>query len=1542
MTLWSEHRNNSAKVHQYALRSLGPLPAVARVSGAELPFEHQQGDWAVNGNPLFEATAGRASATAGSGVGGSVQFTSGDCRVSHLTPRRLDFGPEPSADVAADGATAAGGTRDAGSMSAVFSMQGSFMDALAGNPSGGGGQYGLSGALARELVHWWHGNQGIDFLTFKGRMETDLAELRGKDRNALAQLDRIKSRIAPMTPGMQAHEDVVRLLVGAVECGLRGEVVAVEPLMVPSLEYLLGGQVWGAAPLSASTASAAGTTTAEDALLALQVGMLWQAFERDGVAQGASSPKGGVPDPSKGSEREEALLQDLLQLGGQQQLLVAARKLPGAEQLVDMLAHLVRKLSPTTAGGDAHGWRHVVGQGDTAQYVHEQWGLCKVADMPVLLYWVIMTRYFGVISVVEVMAIKSMGLRPGEDLVGFATHLTAKAQAVREAHRVNPASADMPEPEVLGVFSKAAESSSVYGLVYRQLLPNVNTWSPQARTALAVARYVQGAWQTEQTSRIEHAKLLAIQGIGQAQAGQQRQQPGGGVLLQHAGQRQVSQAVTQMSGRLKENLLRSLLQERGASLQPLVQGEVVAAAAGRAGQVAAGAHGGLGQHRMLQGPVGGGRPGLHPCTCADRRHHERADCWVANPGRARDWWRPPLPGDPNYQAYVKGCARDGVPVGGVAEGHAPAFPAALCVGPEVARCVPEQPGWVPHQRPRASGTQELCGRQHFTGSAAEHPGHNPGRTFAVGGGAPVVAAATRASSSSVARPEPGVAQRCVEAQVVMTLGRDMDMVHTLLARTQEEGCAAPGLQAAAAAGMFSFGGDAARKAELRQASDWAEGKVTALITLLYPRDKDLLEQLQARNALVHCALREVEPPLVAAAAASPLADVVARLPPPLREQYVCWQGREGGLVYFANTSRAEGAALVTPDGRVFLSLRFLVDNACQQGLMAKPFGLAMGLPIVQVPPMQLRMASGEVFSVDSQFQGVSVVLAMGTEHEARCVLDFWVIPGLESLADAILPTVADHQFGGAGVDRVLQQYRYRPGYASGACLKVAELPVICHQPPDGRLAAAVGVMEPPGQGTAGEEAAVEAAGSPERGTAGAGAAAEAAEPPGLGTAGAGASVAGEPAALSRSGQEASAAGPGLAGTGHVVQAPEEGRFLDGRVVFTPWEWQQLQQPGARPSELLQLGQPHESFQPGAGEEISWLDHRLWRRLQWAQYHWASMELMRGGPLLQYWECLGTHGSAQAFCSPPCELPYDQFTSQPRPAAEDLVPVAPRQGWFGVRFSMLHKLERVDGYGQRAGVWDGMSSAPHTFSVAGSFDLPWPTKVLRPDVRDFINHWVTRWGALDDWDPGAGSSSSSSGEYVREGDHPGCGSRWTHRWHLLHALWEVFEAPQPEAAAAAAEVGLRPSPNIMRADHVKHLVGMATAGLQVLQLAARLRPTREPEWDLAALRAVREMRNGLADSITEWGEVWRRMWEFECDEQRPAQPTEDFFATPRMQHEREPPVRPHTGRVGAPRVTVMRRLMLLLLALLLVVSCVAGAGALPVQQPCGGTFRCQPG
>jgi hypothetical protein len=353
--------------------------------------------------------------------------------------------------------------------------------------------------------------------------------------------------------------------------------------------------------------------------------------------------------------------------------------------------------------------------------------------------------------------------------------------------------------------------------------------------------------------------------------------------------------------------------------------------------------------------------------------------------------------------------------------------------------------------------------------------------------------------------------------------------------------------------MISFQSKSALEREGQLVREWGDGRLIVWAQMELPRDLELLQQLSRREAVVadtllragraeagdaagagsgvaavgagketvSCSKEVVEGPeessgsvaaepvvSVALAQESPLAEKVAALPARDREEYLAWQRHEGGLVFFENTSKAAGASLVTRDGRSFLPSRFMLDTGADVPLMDLEYGKGMGLvPERMERGPLMRMADGQLRRAEYKFKEVKVVLAMGTPQEVGWSVNFLAVEGLKHLADALYPAMLDHQFGGAGVDRVSRVYRYRPKLGEGDKEVTGEIPVRCWRPDSQReetvgLVASVGGMLPSGEqeeqveqltatvsggGTAASRAAVGAEGGAAAGRAAAGA-----------------------------------------------------------------------------------------------------------------------------------------------------------------------------------------------------------------------------------------------------------------------------------------------------------------------------------------------------------------------------------------------------------------------------------------------------------------------
>ena len=456
--------------------------------------------------------------------------------------------------------------------------------------------------------------------------------------------------------------------------------------------------------------------------------------------------------------------------------------------------------------------------------------------------------------------------------------------------------------------------------------------------------------------------------------------------------------------------------------------------------------------------------------------------------------------------------------------------------------MPTQEGWRFGQRPAASGTSWLAGAQ-----AAEEQYNRAG----------VAAAATRQGKQGqregpTEAPKGRQAGR-VQLSVPLRWGRDSDVVEELAARQGGQRGVGAVEAGTAAPAMISFQSKSALEREGQLVREWGDGRLIVWAQMELPRDLELLQQLSRREAVVADTLlragraeagdaagagsgvaavgagREAvsrsgeavegeqssscdsvaTEPVVSAALAqeSPLAEKVAAMPAKDREEYLSWQRHEGGLVFFENTSKAAGANLVTRDGRSFLPSRFMLDTGADVPLMDLEYGKGMGLvPERMERGPLMRMADGQLRRAEYRFKEVKVVLAMGTPQEVGWSVNFLAVEGLKHLADALYPAMLDHQFGGAGVDRVSRVYRYRPKLGEGDKEVTGEIPVRCWRPDSQReetvgLVASVGGMLPSGEqeeqveqltaavggGTAASRAAVGAEGGEAAGRAAAGA-----------------------------------------------------------------------------------------------------------------------------------------------------------------------------------------------------------------------------------------------------------------------------------------------------------------------------------------------------------------------------------------------------------------------------------------------------------------------
>jgi hypothetical protein len=661
-------------------------------------------------------------------------------------------------------------------------------------------------------------------------------------------------------------------------------------------------------------------------------------------------------------------------------------------------------------------------------------------------------------------------------------------------------------------------------------------------------------------------------------------------------------------------------------------------------------------------------------------------------------------------------------------------------------------------------------------------------------------------------------------------------------------------------------------------------------------------------------------------------------------------------VFFANVCRQHGVVLLTPDGRVYLPTRFLIDSACEQALMDEAYGLSMGLLPTPVAPRGLVTADAGEFQVSQQFVGLKVVVAMGTEHELTVSQDFWAIKGLGKLAQAIFPATLDHTCGSAGVDRVLGQYQYRPHMARGDA-SIATVPVVSHRAAVGLRAAAVGALaqvvqapkpDPSGElgggaGAAHASGSAAVSGAQRAPPITAGRTAVNNEPQDadvvdeLGTVGWASEPAGSADRLRVDEQvdnmhrqwsavARELAEPSRAETG----VDPAGRLLwEGRVVLTAQQLQAVAQGGGPQAEAL-FGIPD---QPLVG---AWEDLVPWVRLQCATFAYNAFMIDLGNKWALAWR-LGWQESRLEFDG---ENQFHCLAVQPTPDRADLtLDYGSRPDPLALLPAVLHKLTLLDGYSQRAGVWDkgwqAVWAADPDYSTINWCGVPVEpdgvTEVppLAVEVERALLQWVKRWQQL-----------AAKDEEDQEVDGRGYRVKppWDELWQLLYVMWDIFAAPQDTGGTSC--LGVKEGSGLLQWDFGKTLLDLATLGLQLQHTISVLKPTADPFWDKHARTVLLGVGTRVYVAVNQWcKEYMVRASEVAS--------VADMVDTPLA----EPPVsriavykpNPKRARVQHPRAgnrhtygKIRNLLMFLLLALVGLVSGVAGMA--PLQQGIGGTFR----
>jgi hypothetical protein len=259
------------------------------------------------------------------------------------------------------------------------------------------------------------------------------------------------------------------------------------------------------------------------------------------------------------------------------------------------------------------------------------------------------------------------------------------------------------------------------------------------------------------------------------------------------------------------------------------------------------------------------------------------------------------------------------------------------------------------------------------------------------------------------------------------------------------------------------------------------------------------------------------------------------------------------------------------------------------------------------------------------------------------------------------------------------------------------------------------------------------------------------------------------------------------------------------------------------------------------------------------------------------------------------------------------------------------------------VWDkGQLAHCCILGHMGVFTIPWVGGVLPREAWQFLDEWVRQWLQLcPERQPSFGDTSDDNSTWGSIGQSEWDHCRWSHMWLLLHVLWLVFGAPQPEAERVAAEMGLLGLPDVGEVPQVAGLVHVATMGLQLLQVATRLRCSTDVERDETLAAAIPRMRATIAFAVRRWAIEWQSR-EQQAPDPPPEQQQQQQQQQQRQQQQPQQQRPPAIEVRGRPRYSTIRQLLMMLLMVVLVVGSLCSVGAVPfVVPPKKSSFRSHP-
>ena len=168
-----------------------------------------------------------------------------------------------------------------------------------------------------------------------------------------------------------------------------------------------------------------------------------------------------------------------------------------------------------------------------------------------------------------------------------------------------------------------------------------------------------------------------------------------------------------------------------------------------------------------------------------------------------------------------------------------------------------------------------------------------------------------------------------------------------------------------------------------------------------------------------------------------------------------WRECAGTLAFFRNDSAAEGVSVRLPEGRVDLPGRAMLDCGSEVDIVTHEHVIAAGLPHYPMEqPMTMRNADGALHVAQYTTGPLQVVLAEGTDDRTEETVSFTILPpgsGADKIYDYIFSTRWSHRVAGRGLDQVLRQFRWSPGYRVCRDLREASVPMRCYLPPGVRV-----------------------------------------------------------------------------------------------------------------------------------------------------------------------------------------------------------------------------------------------------------------------------------------------------------------------------------------------------------------------------------------------------------------------------------------------------------------------------------------------------------